>query len=191
MALYLQILLPICSVIQKIFFIFEKYVFSLKEPSLFILIYAIIIYPDRIVYIVSMYSDISELAIDPIQPTSLLPELKYPVNFRYCEHPKSRCRLIFQAIQNRILWHRCTGCKPHHCRNYNISTKMVCRHGFFVFIQKQDAAGTDMLIFHRTGKPTSFTRRPLCRAIEKPNPDFGFHFQHKLRASIDSDHFRV
>ena len=127
-------------------------------------------------------SDISEQAIDPIQPTVPVTGLKYPVNFQVLRAPdgavqtefSSHTKPDFIALVDEQGKHLTSG-----TLQYFHEDGMPAR--FLCFYPKADLLDNGYAYFTPDGK-TDIIYAPAAYAgtIEKPNPDFGFHFQHKL-----------
>ncbi len=127
-------------------------------------------------------SDISEQAIDPIQPTVPVTGLKYPVNFQVLRAPdgalqtefSSHTKPDFIALVDEQGKHLTSG-----TLQYFHEDGMPAR--FLCFYPKADLLDNGYAYFTPDGK-TDIIYAPAAYAgtIEKPNPAFGFHFQHKL-----------
>ncbi len=127
-------------------------------------------------------SDISELAIDPIQPTVPVTGLKYPVNFQVLRAPDGAVQTEFSSHTKPDFMgivaqdaNRITAGELQYFHKDGLSARFLC------FYPKAEKLLDGYAYFSQDGK-TDIIYAPAAYAgtIEKPNPDFGFHFQHKL-----------
>jgi len=142
--------------------------------SLFILIGVLTLY--------QCTSDISELAIDPIQPTVPVTGLKYPVDFQVLRAPDHVTDSEFSYHNSPDFMglvspeaNRITAGKLQYYHKDGYPAKFLC------YYPKADMLQGGSAYFTPDGK-TDIIYAPAAYAgtIDKPNPDFGFHFQHKL-----------
>ncbi|HPJ55678.1 MAG TPA: fimbrillin family protein [Bacteroidales bacterium] len=127
-------------------------------------------------------SDISEQAIDPIQPTVPVTGLKYPVNFQVLRAPDGAVQTEFSSHTKPDFMgivaqdaNRITAGELQYFHKDGLSARFLC------FYPKAEKLLDGYAYFSQDGK-TDIIYAPAAYAgtIEKPNPDFGFHFQHKL-----------
>ena len=127
-------------------------------------------------------SDISEQAIDPIQPTVPVTGLKYPVNFQVLRAPDGAVQTEFSSHTKPDFMgivaqdaNRITAGELQYFHKDGLSARFLC------FYPKAEKLLDGYAYFSQDGK-TDIIYAPAAYAgtIENPNPDFGFHFQHKL-----------
>ena len=127
-------------------------------------------------------SDISEQAIDPIQPTVPVTGLKYPVNFQVLRAPDGAVQTEFSSHTKPDFMgivaqdaNRITAGELQYFHKDGLSARFLC------FYPKAEKLLDGYAYFSQDGK-TDIIYAPAAYAgtIEKPNPAFGFHFQHKL-----------
>jgi hypothetical protein len=150
------------------------YYLSLFMRSLFILIGLFTLY--------QCTSDVSELTIDPIQPTVPVTGLKYPVNFQvlrapdhttdseFSHHTKPDFLGIVAPEGTQI-----TAGELQYFHKDGLPARFLC------YYPKADKLHEGSAYFAPDGK-TDIIWAPAAYAgtINKPNAAFGFHFQHKL-----------
>ena len=127
-------------------------------------------------------SDISEQAIDPIQPTVPVTGLKYPVNFQVLRAPDGAVQTEFSnhtkpdfiALVDEQGKHLTFGTLQYFHED-GLAARFLC------FYPEAEKLLDGYAYFSQDGK-TDIIYAPAAYAgtIEKPNPAFGFNFQHKL-----------
>ncbi len=127
-------------------------------------------------------TDISEQTIDPIQPTVPATGLKYPVNFQVLRAPDGAVSSEFSSHREPDFMgivtpdgNRITAGELQYFHEDGLSARFLC------FYPKADRLHDGYAYFTQDGK-TDIIYAPAAYAgtIEKPNPAFGFHFQHNL-----------
>ena len=127
-------------------------------------------------------TDISEQTIDPIQPTVPATGLKYPVNFQVLRAPDGAVSSEFSSHREPDFMgivapegNRITAGELQYFNKDGLSARFLC------YYPKADRLYDGYAYFTQDGK-TDIIYAPAAYAgtIEKPNPAFGFHFQHKL-----------
>jgi hypothetical protein len=142
--------------------------------SLFILIGLLTLY--------QCTSDISELAIDPIQPTVPVTGLKYPVNFQVLRAPDGAVQTEFSSHTNPDFMgivapngDRITAGELQYFSEDGLPARFLCYYPKAHKLQDGYAYFTQDGVTDIISAPAAY-----AGTIEKPNPAFGFHFQHKL-----------